>query len=54
MTYHITDYHREIVALYYKKLIGRFELPNTLQHIPKLKEIVWSKKGLCLIEKHLK
>ena len=52
--YHPTDYHREIISRYYGKLVLKFGLSPVLRHIPKLKQVVWTRHGLGLTEKHLK
>ena len=54
MDYHITDYHREIGARYYKKLLDRLGLVKLLRYIPVIKRIIWTRQGIGLIEKHLK
>lgn len=46
----VTDYHREIVGIYYGRLLRRFGLPALKRRLPLLKRIVWSRYGLRLLE----
>ena len=47
-------YHGGKVALYYTQLHSKFGEAALLKHLPQLRNIVWSREGLKLVEKHLK
>lgn len=46
----VTDYHRELVALYYGRLVRRFGLRRVKPHIPRLSRFVWTRRGLHALE----
>ena len=46
----VTDYHRELVALYYGRLVRRFGLRRVKPHIPRLSRFVWTRRGLSALE----
>ena len=50
----ITDYHRDIAARYYGRLIKRFGFDFVLARAYRLKNIIWSEKGLELMEGRVK
>ncbi len=50
----ITDYHREVVAIYYKRIIDQYGLAALLKHIETLAHIVWSDNGLRLVERRVR
>lgn len=52
MIYRIGSYHKSIVVGYYVSLLIRFGPTALLRHLPALKKLVWSEKGLALIESH--
>lgn len=53
MRHRITNYHRDAVAKYYKRLLDRYGLHRLLRRIPMLKRIVWTLDGLYTVEIHL-
>jgi hypothetical protein len=52
MTYKVGGYHRGTVVAYYLELLIRFGPTALRRHLPQLKKVVWSKKGLALVERH--
>ena len=52
MTYEVGDYHRSIVVGYYAGLLIQFGPTALLKHLPKIKRLVWTEKGLAMIEHH--
>ena len=48
-----TDYHRDIIARYYGKLIKRFGLNRVVRNIERLKRVVWKRRGFELAERRV-
>jgi hypothetical protein len=48
----ISDYHREMVAIYYARLVKRFGIEATLRRIPAIKRIIWTPHGLDILIRH--
>lgn len=50
MNLKITDYHRSMAARYYNRLILRFGMEATLRHVPRLALVLWTERGLKMME----
>ena len=46
----ITDYHRLLATKYYGQLLNQYGLDALLRRIPAIKSIIYSHKGLALLE----
>lgn len=52
--YRPTQYHRDIVVLYYKHVMNRYGYDSLRRHIPKLKSFLWKKESLALLESRIR
>ena len=49
----IKDYHRDLVARYYRELIRRHGLYAWQRRVGTLRRIVWTAEGFALVERRM-
>ena len=49
----ISDWHRHVVTMYYRKILFRFGKEKLLKVIPRFKPFVWNPENIQTVETHL-